>query len=158
MHPGATDMDTTQRVEALLNPAPRAWQEGLGGKFPAEAESRSGEKRKDEGSYTAAKRRVAEEDLQRARSKLIVLRDAIHLGDGGGGGGDRTKARGDVNVVEEGMPVEAAQGDLERNGHRDDEGWAGSSTGATTHVWSIHSQNGCRLEEVSRVGVEDQKV
>lgn len=156
MYPNDTDMSATQRLEALLNPDPVAWQEGFTRETPAKGEQGNG--------YDArAQRRKMEEDLQRVWSKLIVLRDALDVGGGGGGDGgdDRTNIRGGVDVLEEDMPEAQSRGNLGRD--RDhDIGWeAGNSAGAPTNVWSIHSQDGCRIEEVSGIGrgeVADENV
>ncbi|CAM9175760.1 unnamed protein product, partial [Scytosiphon promiscuus] len=144
MHPDATDMDDTQRMDALLNPDPKAWQEKFGGETPAEAEPKTQEGQEGDWFDAASRKRVRNEDVQRAWSKLIVLRDAVNVG---GDGGDEAKSRGGVGVAEDDMPGASSGGTLSEEGDQEEGGTVRHPARDNTHVWTIHSQDGCQMEK-----------
>lgn len=135
----------TEMASQNLDPDPETWPRSSVGVYPGEAKTHRGDV-----LGTAEAGRVQEEDLQRAWSNLVALRDAVILA---ADDGSEEVMHGSSNAGEEDTPRrEASRGHLGKEDGDDHDAAPKPSdpspTRQTNRSWSVHSQGGCRLNEV----------
>lgn len=143
-HPDATGTGhQTERASETLNSDMKTWPRSSVGVY-------TGEAHKGDVFGTAEADQVPEEDLQRAWSKLVALRDAVIVA---AGVGSEEVMHGSSNTREEdtarGQTSRRHLGKEDRGDHDTAPKSSDSSpTRKANRSWSVHSQRGCRLNEV----------